>query len=781
MRQPKKIKEELLIGLKELKVKYESQILPAQFKTYTELSPNAIYATDENGKCIYANQKWLSIAGLALEEALGDGWANGLHPDDKKYISKNWNKSVQSGGTWAYEYRFLNKEGKVTWVEGSAKALRNENNNIIGYLGTNIDITTRKIAEQKIRENEEKFKNIFNNSVVGISVTKLDRRLEANQAFCKIVGYTETEMNQMKWEDFTFPEDIEPNMKILQSIVSGKRETARWEKRYIHKKGHIIWVDISTTLQRSSLGEPEYFITTIADITKHKLAAIKLRENEEKYRLLHENAGLAIGYFKPDGTVISFNKLAAKNMGGNPEDFAGKSFYDIFPKEQAEIYSGRIQKACLSELPVDYTDKLTLAIGDVYFRSTYTKITDDRGQILGIQIISQDITEEKRAKEKAEESDRLKTAFLANMSHEIRTPMNGILGFAELLKEPELGGEKQQKYIEIIERSGKRMLSIINDLVDLAKIESGLMSQVQSQININEQLEYIYTFFLPEVKTKGLKLVYKTSLAQNFAYLKTDKEKLIAVLINLVKNAIKFTDKGFIEFGYELEGEKDAAFLKFYVKDTGVGISRDRQQAVFERFVQADISNKMARDGAGLGLAISKSYIEMLGGKIWLESKENLGSTFFFTLPYQQESESNQSEFDNQQKDSGEINKTSVIKKLNILIAEDDKFSQILFDEIMAEFNHNLIKVFNGKEAVEIFRKNQRIDLIFMDIQMPELNGHEATRQIRKFNKDVIIIAQTAYAQISDKQLAIDSGCNDYITKPIKKDELLGLIDKYFG
>jgi len=233
------------------------------------------------------------------------------------------------------------------------------------------------------------------------------------------------------------------------------------------------------------------------------------------------------------------------------------------------------------------------------------------------------------AKAKAEESDRLKSAFLANMSHEIRTPMNGILGFADLLKESNLSSEQQKNYISIIEKSGTRMLNIINDIVDISKIEAGLMKIELKESNINEQIECIRTFFEPEAESKGLTLTYKNTLPVVDATITTDQEKLYSILTNLVKNAIKYTEAGGIEIGCFKKGET----FEFYVRDTGIGIPVDRQQAVFERFIQADVEDSKARQGAGLGLAITKSYISMLGGTIRLESQEGAGSTFFFTLP----------------------------------------------------------------------------------------------------------------------------------------------------
>jgi signal transduction histidine kinase/ActR/RegA family two-component response regulator len=378
-----------------------------------------------------------------------------------------------------------------------------------------------------------------------------------------------------------------------------------------------------------------------------------------------------------------------------------------------------------------------------------------------------------KAKIKAEESDQLKSAFLANMSHEIRTPMNGIMGFAELLKEANLSSEEQKDYIEIIEKSGTRLLNIINDIVDISKIEAGQMNVIFSETNIDEQLQYIQTFFKPETQDKGVLLLLKTPLAENITIIETDREKLYAILINLVKNAIKYTLKGIIEFGYEKKGD----YIEFFVKDTGIGISKDRHQAIFERFIQADFNDKMARQGAGLGLSIAKAYVELLGGKIWVESELGKGSVFHFTIPCRIKAGDN---------NSTKINMLTPhvdykIEKLKILVAEDDKISRMLIQKVIQPYSKEIINAQTGVEAVKMCRNNPDLDLILMDIQMPQMNGFEATKEIRKFNKNVIIVAQTAFALEGDREKTIQTGCNDYISKPINKMELSRLVQHYFG
>jgi signal transduction histidine kinase len=378
-----------------------------------------------------------------------------------------------------------------------------------------------------------------------------------------------------------------------------------------------------------------------------------------------------------------------------------------------------------------------------------------------------------KAKEQAEESDRLKSAFLANMSHEIRTPMNGILGFSELLKAPDLSGAQQQEYIKIIEKSGARMLNIINDIIDISKIEAGLMNVDIKDCNINEKIEFIHSFFKPMVEEKGMQLLCANALPANEAMIKTDAEKVDSIITNLVKNAIKYSKEGEIEFGYKKRDHN----LEFYVKDTGIGIPKAKQSEIFERFIQADTVDKMARQGAGLGLSISRAYVEMLGGKIWVESEVGIGSTFYFTLPYNVEPKVEEAVGNFFPK----FDAVHQIKKFKLLIAEDDEASEKLISIYVNEFIKEVKSARNGKEAVEICRTNADIDLVLMDIQMPEMNGYEATKLIRQFNKNVIIVAQTAFSLTGDRDKAIKAGCNDYITKPINKYELIELIQKYFG
>jgi signal transduction histidine kinase/CheY-like chemotaxis protein len=376
---------------------------------------------------------------------------------------------------------------------------------------------------------------------------------------------------------------------------------------------------------------------------------------------------------------------------------------------------------------------------------------------------------------KANESDRLKSAFLSNMSHEIRTPMNGILGFTSLLNNPKLSKENTEKYISIINKSGQRMLNTINNIIDVSKIDSELMPIILEEIDVLTLVNDLIAFFSIQCIKKGLKLRFDNTTNSENLIVKTDKNKLSSIITNLINNAIKFTDFGTITIGLSKNGEQ----LDFYVKDTGIGIPKDRKEAIFDRFIQADIGNNRAFQGSGLGLTIVKEYVEMLGGKVAVVSKENEGSTFSFSLPTNAALENEVIESTQTIKFDEHKNKNNPSRKLKFLIAEDDEVSSFYLTSILKSINCEILESFNGAEAVEQFRCNPDVDIILMDLKMPVMDGFEATQEIRKLNSEVIIIIQTAYAFTSDKEKSIKVGCNEYISKPIKEEELLDLINKY--
>ena len=346
--------------------------------------------------------------------------------------------------------------------------------------------------------------------------------------------------------------------------------------------------------------------------------------------------------------------------------------------------------------------------------------------------------------------------------------MNGILGFSELLKTPELAPEVQERYIEVIEQSGNRMLNIINDIVDISKIEAGQMNIHLEETNVNQLLRDLYVFFTPEASSKGIKLSVATGLDDKNCIVQTDHTKLAQVLTNLIKNALKFTKSGSIEFGYRSTGAETlhASSLQFFVKDTGVGIPKDQKQMIFERFRQGSVSLTRAYEGAGLGLSISKAFVEMLGGQIWVESEPGKGSVFFFELPLIKPDTPLKAPTNTK------INQTDQASYC-LLVAEDDKNS-MEYIKALLELEHIFIMEANtGVMAVDQVKNHPEINLVLMDLKMPEMDGFEATRQIKLLRPELPVIAQTAYSFTEEKEKAEKAGCDDYLSKPIKKMALL--------
>lgn len=377
------------------------------------------------------------------------------------------------------------------------------------------------------------------------------------------------------------------------------------------------------------------------------------------------------------------------------------------------------------------------------------------------------------AKDKAEESDRLKSAFLANMSHEIRTPMNGILGFTDLLNDPCFSGEEKQNFISIIQKSGQRMLNTVNDLIDISKIETGQMTLVFDRINIIEKVHALFHFFGPEANEKGIELIFNCNIAPEQGEIKTDASKFDSILTNLIKNAIKYTDSGSIEIGCS----KSINTVSLYIRDTGIGIPANRHKAVFRRFEQADIKDTRAFEGSGLGLTIVKAYVEMLGGTIRLESEEGKGSTFFFTI----NDENNSAEETRTTSQNSVRSEKNSNTKHKIIIAEDDEAGFHYLSTLLKPVVGEIIRSKTGIEAIKQVQENPDAKLILMDIKMPVMNGYDASKQIRTFNSQIIIIAQTAFSLVGDREKALNAGCNDYISKPIRKDNLMAIVTKYLN
>ena len=415
---------------------------------------------------------------------------------------------------------------------------------------------------------------------------------------------------------------------------------------------------------------------------------------------------------------------------------------------------------------------------DGAIRSIYSKaelVVAPDGEHATIIGVIQDITDRKkneeeliRAKVKAEESDKLKTAFLHNISHEIRTPMNAIVGFSTLLGDPEVDERSRKSYIDVIMQSSNHLLSIITDIVDISNIEANLIKTVKNEINVNKTLKYLFNQFITKTNEKQIKLVCEAGLSDPEALILTDRTKLTQILSNLINNALKFTDKGIIKIEYRLKEN----FLEFCVSDTGIGISPVHHERIFDRFYQVQSNVSRLYEGTGLGLAISKAYVELLGGKIWLSSEPGNGTKFFFTIPYEKRDSTTITVYEKKAPDSFVF----PVKKV-ILVAEDIESNFKLISYFLEGSNAEVLHAINGKEAVEKCLSMGNIDLILMDIKMPVMDGYTAVKLIREKNTEIPIIAQTAY--LDDRERAIECGCSGFLSKPFDKKGLFKVLGEF--
>jgi signal transduction histidine kinase/CheY-like chemotaxis protein len=520
------------------------------------------------------------------------------------------------------------------------------------------------------------------------------------------------------------------------------------------------------------------------DVTNLTGSLQVLHRERETLEVLLETMPFCIFFTDRHHRYIRVNRMMAKLLKvSEPKEAAGKTNKVFFTKRVARKMIEEDGNILETGDPI--VNKIIFfedeGVEGFWMEKNKIPIRDERGVITMIMGIFKDVSdlmrienELKEARDQAEESDRLKTSFLANMSHEIRTPMNGIVGFANLLRDPGLSEDKKDLFLKHIDQSSNQLLNIIDDIIDISKIESGQLKISNKPVRINGILEEIYSSFFHRIRgdAPGQKLVdfkLKRGNESNDFTIVTDDFRLSQIFNNLIGNAIKFTKEGHITFGYNL---KNTRHVEFFVSDSGIGIPNNKRQIIFDRFGQVDQVRSLQRSGTGLGLPISKSLVDLMGGEMWVESEVGKGSTFYFTLPLVVE----------EPEEEPRImisNNTYNWSNKHILVAEDEELNWLFVREMLRQTGATIHRARNGREVVSRARKLAP-DAILMDIKMPELSGIDAARKIRKFNTSVPIIAQTAFVMAEEKEESIKAGCNHFVTKPLDRTTIMELIDSYF-
>lgn len=660
----------------------------------------------------------------------------------------------------------------------------------------------------ELKESEEKYRAIYNNAP--LSYQSLDINgcfIDVNPTWLNVLGYEEKEVIGKCFSEFLHPDwkpHFEKNFKEFKRI--GNVSDVQFKMK--HKDGHYLDISFEGCTGLEPDGSFKQTYCVFQDITKRKLAEEALVESEERYNLAMNATRDGIYDWNLITNEIYYTPAWKKMLGYEdhelPNDF---SIWEKLTEAEDVKKSWKMQNEVINKKRDYFEMEFKMKHKDghwVEILSRAEAVFDESGKAIRMVGTHTDITERKKADlklnmalNKATESDRLKSSFLATMSHELRTPLNAIIGFSDIIDE-DLPVEEIVGFAKTINASGNHLLSIVEDLFDITLIESGEIQIHKREENLHSILNDVHNIIISEqhkTKKEHLDLNLRIPPEEQDLLINTDASKLKQILINLLKNALKFTDKGHIHYGYSIKtdtvrppvgrtGSRSSVAersrnteIEFFVEDTGIGVPKDKQDIIFDVFRQVDETHTKIYGGTGIGLSISKKLTKLLGGKIWIESSENKGSTFYFTLPFESPAAIDEINEENI-KPQLKTKQKSKQKTKTVLIVEDDESSFEFLKVILTKLNVNIIWAKNGKDAVECCKEKANIDLILMDINMPIMNGYEATKLIKKIKPHLPIIAQTAYAIIGDRQKSIDAGCDDYISKPIKKHELIAKIEK---
>jgi len=801
-----------------------------RYELITKGASDGIWDWNIQNKKIYFSPRWKALRGYAEHEISDDEkeWSNGIHPDDIKRVFAALQDHFD-GKTDIFEedYRVLCKNGSYKWITDRGVLQRDTKGNITRMAGSETDITKKKKFEKEHVLNQLRYHSMFNDSPVPLW----------EEDFGELFEYL-TSLKEKGVKDFRKYFDNNPNSLLLCSqkvkVTDVNKATLELHKAKSKEEllGNLDKIFTSKSFEvfkeeviAIANGESEFTIegeiktlegdprtillklfinkahnnTTKAilatiDITEKKIAEEALIESENKFRLSFEASAVGMVIVDKNKKFIAVNQTFCKIIESTENELLQKSFMDITHPNDIIISRRQFKKGIDSKTPFTLEKRYITSKGNTRWGlTTVSPIFDNKNQLLYVIAHIQDITESKEIEQKliesknnyealaeeyknqneelldaieiAEKSDKLKSEFLQNLSHEIRTPMNAIIGFSDFLDLNSITPDKRKQYINIIKSSGNQLLRIIDDILEISALETNHVQLINTEFNLNSLLTELFTIFQPQAKKQNLALYLHKGLHDDDSIIVSDESKLRKITSNLIENSLKFTKEGSIEIGYH-RNEKD---IELYVKDTGIGISINRHDKIFERFSQAEGEISKKTGGLGLGLSIVRENVKLLGGTIKLSSNPGEGSKFSINIPDSIVSVN-----------SSYSSITNEKKEYNILIAEDEELNYFYFESLMEEIAPycNLIHAKNGLEAIELCINND-FDLVLMDIKMPEMNGYEATVEIKKHKPHLNVIAQTAYSTAEDKAKAKLAGCVDFLSKPISMVTVQKILDKF--
>ncbi|WP_017306948.1 PAS domain S-box protein [Spirulina subsalsa] len=748
------------------------------------------------------------LVGVTPEQVVADGSVlyNLIVEEDRPLHQRLTQESLDNLSVFGMQMRKYAPDGSIQWSQIRSTPRRLEDGRVV-WDGIEVDITDLKQTEEQLRESEERFRRAFDDAGTGMALVSPDGRwLKVNRTLCAMLGYSEAELLAFTVEEITHPDDWLVDWNLATQVLNGVLRTYNLEKRYLSKTGEVIWILLTVSLVRDPEGNPLYFVSQIQDIRDRKQAEDKLRENEERLRSIASNIPGMLYTIVDYGNTARFEyvsegveELCQVPLEAVYED-ANLLLNQMHPEDQ-EGYR------CVSERSIQEFSSFShewrhiLPSGETIWlmgKSRPVRRSDGaiawNGILLNITTLKEIQGELEKAKEAAEAANRAKSTFLANMSHELRSPLNAILGFAQVLDGAENLTPPQQENLHIIRQSGEHLLSLINDILDISKIEAGQITVHAEDCHLSRIVDELYNLF--RLKAQQKQLQFTISQGEGVPeWIYGDRIKLRQILINLLSNALKFTQKGTVHLHIEQtplpaetlpphspESGQSLIQLAFTIQDTGIGIRSEEIPQLFNPFVQSE-SGLQSQQGTGLGLAISQRYAKLMGGEITLESQWKQGSKFTLTLPIL-------TSFTQTPAPASSLKQIIGLApnqpEYRILIVDDHLPNRQLMQQILTPLGFIVREAHNGQEAIEQWQQFNP-HLIWMDLRMPILDGYEATKKIRqieaenKIKNPVYIIALTANAFDEQKQQALDLGCNDFIHKPLEISSILETTAEYLG
>ena len=662
-----------------------------------------------------------------------------LHPDDREPTRTFWTDSVAGHGPYDVEYRVRRSDGEYRWFKTRGVPIRDDAGNICKWFGTCTDISDLRQTEEALRESEERFRGTFENAAVGIAHRDATGRfLCVNEKFCAIVGYSREELLQKNIQDITHPNDLSVTIDAFTALWQGESPTLGLEKHYVRKDGSLVWIGLFASLQRDAAGKPAYDISIVNDISEHKQLEEQLRASEERQRLILDNAHDAFVAMSADGLIAEWNRQAEITFGWPRAEAVGRVLSGtIIPPQFREAHSrGLARFLATAEGPLlnRVLDVQALRRDGSEFPAEISIAPVRLGEHYLFVAFIRDVTERKRAeeevrraKEAAETANRAKDEFLANVSHEIRTPMNAILGMTELVLDAPLADDQRQ-CLKTVKSAADNLLGILNDLLDFSKIEAGKLELDHTDFSLRAAVGDTLHALALRTHKKGLELIYQVNPDVADA-LVGDASRLRQVLLNLVGNAIKFTEEGEVVVRVEAAGSpapEDQVGLHFVVSDTGIGISPERQERIFGAFEQEDASTTRRYGGTGLGLTIAARLVDIMGGKITVDSRPGRGSTFSFTAWFGRQPPGSE---------PVAARPPAQLRDMRVLIVDDNATNRRILEEWLRSWRMEPVAVGDGLAALNALWRALSLGrpyaLVLLDARMPDTDGLALTAQLR--------------------------------------------------